>query len=202
MSEFGTPSQIPLNKVEKKERRELVGKLKILIVEDQYYPQFNLLKAAKNNFGEYVKDFKNNQDVTIIDNFVDAQQASQRNDLSGVLVFLDNRMPLDPVDHSQQQPYMQKRTEREFGEGSFQLYEEDDDFSDNPLSDGYRLIDSFKSKGAIVVGTSSFSEQELRSKGLASPDFVIVKMEAEKSIGEMSEKILDAVEEKMREKAE
>lgn len=176
------------------EKKEKESGIKILLIEDQYYPQLALLDSIKKHLGEKIKDFSSKGDVRIVDNFTDAKKIAEAGDLKRTLVFLDNRMPFEPVDREGMKPFGQKKIEEKFGADSFSLYMEDDDFGDNPLGDGYELMEAFKKAGATVIGTSSLSNNEIDIKNLSSPDIIVVKNDADNSLEKEKERILSELE--------
>jgi len=73
---------------------------------------------------------------------------------------------------------------------SFKIYDDPEDYSDYPKVDAYSLIEKFKEKGAIVIGTSSMSQEELKRKNLPTPDFQINKLDSEEMLANLKEELL------------
>jgi len=180
----------------KTEKRELQGKLKIWIVEDQHFPKIILLNAVKTNFGEFFENFKNGEGVFLVDNFADAQKILESEDLKNNIILLDNRLPETRSPKSKLESSTKDADLKEFDPSAFEIYEDDLEHLGNTAVDGYALIEQFKSKGATVIGTSSMDEDEIHSKGLGMPDFQIGKKfsEAKEGLAGIKETILDRME--------
>ncbi len=186
-----------INEIKNKmETKEGVPKIRILVIEDQFYPQWNILNSIKKNLGEMVENFENEKDITLITNFSDAEKILEKENFDFQLIFLDNKLVIDPIDISR----MKREDVKICGKNSqitFTLYDEPEDYSDIPKTDGYILIEKFKEKGAAVVGTSSMSQEELKSKRLPAPDFQMDKVyDCDGSLAGLKENIIIKLKEK------
>ncbi len=126
--------------------------MKILIVEDQNGPLETLEFAVRTVFSKYFSEF--HYDTARC--YEDAQRMIK---IGYDIVFLDHRMPRsDPGDLE----------DKDF-----------DAFSRRLENIGYGLVSSIKQKNlsAIVIGTSSLSQEELGRS--AAPDFTMSKMYGE-----------------------
>ena len=179
-------------KVKNIEQKENPKRTKVLIVEDQGYPQFILLKSLQSGFADQIENFSNGQDVLIIDNYQDALKLLQDENFDYQIVLLDNRVNIEsiPID-KRGRPI--KIPIQGIKPDAFQIYDDPEDYSDYPKTDAYNLISKFKEKGAIVIGTSSMSPEELKRKNLPTPDFQINKLDSEEMLANLREELLEKI---------
>ena len=159
-------------KIKSIEQKENPKKTRILIVEDQGYPQFILLKSLQSGFADQIENFANGQDVLIIDNYQDALKLLEDENFDYQIVLLDNRVNIESIPIEKRGRPI-KIPIQGIKPDAFQIYDDPEDYSDYPKTDAYNLISKFKEKGAIVIGTSSMSQEELKRKNLPTPDFQI-----------------------------
>lgn len=174
------------------EQKKNPKKTKVLIVEDQGYPQFILLKSLQSGFADQIENFENNQDVLVIDNYQDALKLLEKDSFDYQIVLLDNRVNIEPIPVEKRGRIIDipiKGVEPD----AFKIYDDPDDYSDYPKTDAYNLIERFKEKGAIVIGTSSMSAEELKRKNLPTPDFQINKLDSEEMLTNLKEELLEKI---------
>ncbi len=169
---------------------EAKKQIKVLIVEDQGYPQFILLKSLQSGFADQIDNFSNGQDVLIIDNYQDALKLLEDENFDYQVVLLDNRVNIEsiPID-KRGKPI--KIPIQGVKPDAFQIYDDPEDYSDYPKTDAYNLISKFKEKGATVIGTSSMSQEELKRKNLPTPDFQINKLDSEEMLANLKGELLE-----------
>ena len=79
------------------EVKESLPWLKVIIIEDQGYPQVILLRALHKVFGNRIKDFVGG-DVLLVNNYSDAARLLESGDLKNYnFVLLDNVLTADPI---------------------------------------------------------------------------------------------------------
>lgn len=174
------------------EQKESPKKIKILIVEDQGYPQFILLKSLQSGFADQIDNFANSQDILVIDNYQDALKLLEEDDFDYQIVLLDNRVNIEPIPVEKRGKMINARI-KGVKPDAFQIYDDPEDYSDYPKTDAYNLIDEFKKRGAVVVGTSSMSAEELKQKNLPTPDFQIKKFDSEELLANLKEELLEKI---------
>lgn len=184
-------------KVKNIEQKESRKKIKILIIEDQGYSQLILLKSLKNILGDQIDNFANGRDILIIDNYREALKFLKESDFDYQMVLLDNRVNLEPVPVEKRGKMINARI-RGIESDAFQIYDDPEDYSDYPKVDAYSLADEFKKKGAIVIGTSSMSVEELKQKNLPTPDFQIKKFDSDEMLANLKEELLEKIGRKIK----
>lgn len=173
------------------EKKELPPKIKVVIIEDQYWPQLALLNGLKINFGDMIDDFSDGKDVLLVRNYEDAEKLLKDENFKADIVFLDNKLVTTPINQSEQKKNTFDDDLKKFDSEKFDLYDDPKNFSDLPWENGYTLIDAFKKRGCIVVGTSSMSNEELRSKGLSGPEYQVDKTKINgESTAELKKKLV------------
>ena len=179
-------------KVKNIEQKENPKRTKVLIVEDQGYPQFILLKSLQSGFADQIENFANGQDVLIIDNYQDALKLLEDENFDYQIVLLDNRVNIEPIPIDKRGKPI-KIPIQGVKPDAFQIYDDPEDYSDYPKTDAYNLINKFKEKGAIVIGTSSMSQEELKRKNLPTPDFQINKLDSEEMLANLKEELMGKI---------
>lgn len=173
-----------------------IHNFRILLIEDQYDCQLAVLNAIFVNFGDCVKQFANGKDVLLVTNYEEAKKIAEAEGFAYQLVFLDNSVPYEPIDRSQQQPYTGDDDLMKFPKDAFTFYEDSPDDWRLDQTSCYRLIDQFREKGAVVVGTSSMDASELTR--FSSPDFAIKKYDVSKSLTQIKDQIQSEIKNKQR----
>ena len=79
------------------EQKENPKRTRVLIVEDQGYPQFILLKSLQSSLADQIENFSNGQDILIIDNYQDALKLLEDENFDYQIVLLDNRVNIESI---------------------------------------------------------------------------------------------------------
>lgn len=201
-----TPEAIPQQNLETANEFEKATSIRVLVVEDQVFQQYNMVASLLRYYKDVIPNFRDGEDIKLIRSYEELQALLESEEsINYDVVFLDNTVLIKPGYNPKGsliggKPKFDKDNLLLTG---FSFYDEDGyNVSGYKTTDAYQLIGEFKKRDIVVVGTSSANDPELFQK-FGQPDMVINKMDAdpfnspeENSLNVIKNDILAAIEKK------